>query len=81
MSNPRGYAKFDLFRDKIATRFDRVDPPWGMNLNYEDLYLNRKRDNRGVAMKKMTERKPNEVYSKYPIRQNMSLDIPNNKVE
>ena len=81
MSNPKGYAKFDLFRDKIATRFDRLDPNWGMNLNYEDLYLNRKKDNKGVEMKKLTERKPNEVYSKYPIRQNMSFEVPKNRVE
>ena len=81
MSNPKGYAKFDLFRDKIATRFDRLDPNWGMNLNYEDLYINRKRQNRGVELKKMTERKPNEVYNKYPIRQNMSFEAPKNRVE
>ena len=40
MSNAKGYAKFDLYRDSITTRLDRADPNWGMNLNYEDIYLN-----------------------------------------
>jgi len=40
MSNPRGYSKFDLYRDQITTRFDRVDPNWGMEINYESIYTN-----------------------------------------
>ena len=77
MSNARGQAKFDQYRDKIAMRVDRLDPIWGMNINYEDLNMYPKRTLEKIpSIQKMSKRKPLEVYSKYPIRQNMSLEVP-----
>ena len=77
MSNARGYNKFDQYRDKISTRVDRLDPNWGMKINYEDLNMYPKRTLEKIpSIQKMTKRKPLEVYSKYPIRQNMSLEVP-----
>lgn len=58
MSNPRGYTKFDLYRDHIAMRSDRIDPNWGMHINYEDLYINPSREHSTISIKKNTERKP-----------------------
>lgn len=40
MSKPKGHLKFDRYREKIATRFDRADPHWGMTINYEDTHEN-----------------------------------------
>lgn len=35
MSPPKGHVRFGSFRDKIMSRYDRVDPLWGMTLDYE----------------------------------------------
>ena len=61
MSTPKGYVKFDNFRDQIATRYDRADPNGGMTLNYEDLYINPEERAKGKATEftKMSERMPN----------------------
>lgn len=82
MSKPKGHMNFSKFRDQITTRIDRSDPNWGMSLNYEDLHINPEFYNKkSSSFLKMSARKPNEVKSRYPIRQNMSLMIPHNTIE
>lgn len=79
MQSPRGHVRFDSFREKIAVRSDRSDPNWGMTLNYEHTHENPEWKNaKTIRMEKISERRLNEVYSKYPIRQSMSLVTPVN---
>ena len=83
MSKPKGDLRFDRYRSQIRTRLDREDPLWGMSINYEDSHENPEWENSNkyqtVSFEKMMNRKPNEVYSKYAIRQAMNLNVPENK--
>ena len=54
MSTPKGHIKFDTFRDQITTRFDRVDPNWGMTINYEDLYTNPEMSSKTIDLGKVS---------------------------
>ena len=77
MSKPKGYMKFDKFREQITTRIDRLDPNWGMTLSYDksDTY-NPEDNHKLVHFSKTIDRQPNEVKNRYHIRQNMSLPTP-----
>lgn len=72
--------RFDLNRDKITTRVDRADPHWVQNLEYlpeEEVSEQFKT----ISFDLTTDRKPNEVHSKYPIRQSLKPYIPLNKAQ
>lgn len=75
MSSPKGHIRFDHYRDQIATRSDRADPHWGMTLNYEDAQVP-EWSSKTIDLSQVSGRKPNEVFSKYAIRQNMELRVP-----
>lgn len=63
MSNPRGHIRFDRYRDQYKTRADRIDPYWGMTLEYEDSPSNpeekKHRPPKTIDFDKTSDRKPN----------------------
>jgi hypothetical protein len=77
MRQPHGHVKFPLFRNSIATRYDRPDPHWHLVLDTSNCQLPRKDDSYDFAMH--SERRINEVKSKYPFRQCMNFHIFPNK--
>ena len=53
--------KFYRFREKIATRKDRMDPTWNTKLRYEPKELIKK--NRTIDFDQDLDRKPNLPHS------------------
>ena len=60
--------KFDTFVDQIKTRYDRDSTPWLVKLSYDskDEITRALREMR--RFEKQSDRKMNEVHSKYPMR-------------
>lgn len=77
MSNPKGHVKFDRYRDQIKMRSDRIDPYWSMTMDYDQVNYNPE-TLKTMDLDKVSPRKINEVYSKYPIRATMNLRVPQN---
>jgi hypothetical protein len=71
MKQPSIHVKFPLFRNSIATRYDRPDPHWHLSMDSSDKSIPQK--DMSYDFGQYSARKPNEVYSKYPFRQNMNL--------
>lgn len=72
MPKTRGEKQFFLYREKIATRHDRVDKNWHTFLEYEP---NMPRNGKQADFNQTLDRRDNDVHSKYPIRLSLSRPI------
>jgi hypothetical protein len=73
MSKTKGEKRFYLYREKIATRHDRVDKQWHTFLDYDaNPHKIKPRISQTITIDQTTDRKDNEVHSSYPIRLSLS---------
>lgn len=72
MPKTKGEKRFYLYREKIATRKDRADQHWHTFLEYHPANIHHLANT--LDFDQRTERRENEVHSKYPIR--LSLTRP-----
>lgn len=68
---PRINVDFGTFRDKVATRYDRSDPDWHLRMDTSNQHIQDK--DMSYDFCHYSDRKINEVKSKYPHRASMNL--------
>jgi hypothetical protein len=68
MAKPKGSMQFDRFKEKIVTRLDRFDPEWHTQLQYESIKQKETSLEKKLCFDNQTNRQPNDIHSKYPIR-------------
>ena len=67
-SKPKGSLQFDRFKEKIVTRLDRFDPEWHTQLEYLPNTQKETSLEKKLCFENQTNRQPNDIHSKYPIR-------------
>lgn len=65
------FLKFDHFKHKIVTRYDRADPDWHLKMDTSNCEISKKV--KSYKFDAYSSRKLNEVKSKYALRQCMDL--------
>lgn len=73
MPKTKGEKRFYLYKEKIATRFDRADKEWLTFLDYDA--KERHRLHNAVDFDQTLPRRENEVHSSYPIRLSLSRPL------
>ena len=72
MPKTKGEKRFYLYKEKIATRFDRSDKNWHTFLEFDH---NIRKDSATINFSQTLDRRDNDIHSKYPIRLSLSKPI------